>query len=134
MNVKHFIEEKILLFEFTEELDHHESEKIRRRVDYEIQRFIPKRVIFDFDRVVFMDSAGIGLIIGRYKLANMLGGKVHVTNMKQSVRKIFEMSGMQRIISEIWDKKDPVPIRKDPVPFEKRPGPQLLETKEVQYE
>ena len=40
MNVKHFIEDKILLFEITEELDHHQTEKIRNRADYEIQRFI----------------------------------------------------------------------------------------------
>ena len=69
MNVKHFIEDKVLVFEITEELDHHISEIIRRRIDYEIQRFMPKRVILDFNRVVFMDSAGVGLVIGRYKTA-----------------------------------------------------------------
>ena len=69
MNVNHLIEDKTLIFEITEELDHHESEKIRKRADYEIQRFMPKKVIFDFKRVKFMDSAGIGLILGRYKQA-----------------------------------------------------------------
>ena len=69
MNVKHFVEDKVLVFEITEELDHHISEIIRRRIDYEIQRFMPKRVILDFNRVVFMDSAGVGLVIGRYKTA-----------------------------------------------------------------
>ena len=63
MNVKHFIEDRLLVFEITEELDHHTCENIRRRADYEIQRFMPKRVVFDFNRVVFMDSAGIGLVI-----------------------------------------------------------------------
>lgn len=66
MNVKHFIEDKSLIFEVTEELDHHTCEKIRKRADYEIQRFMPKKVIFDFLKVRFMDSAGIGLILGRY--------------------------------------------------------------------
>ena len=42
MKIKHFIEEKMLIVEITEDLDHHESEKIRRRVDYEIQRFLTK--------------------------------------------------------------------------------------------
>ena len=73
MNVNHFIEDKTLVFEITEELDHHESEKIRKRADYEIQRFMPRRVIFDFKRVKFMDSAGIGLLIGRYKQAESYG-------------------------------------------------------------
>ena len=98
MKIKHFIEEKMLLVEITEDLDHHESEKIRRRVDYEIQRFLPKRVIFDFSRVVFMDSAGIGLIIGRYKTVASYGGKLELINVGKKVKRIFEMSGLLRMI------------------------------------
>ena len=45
-----------------------------------------------------MDSAGIGLIIGRYKFTNMLGGKLEVANLTQSVKKIFEMSGILKLI------------------------------------
>ena len=98
MKIKHFIKEKMLVIEITEELDHHESEKIRRRVDYEIQRFIPKRVIFDFNRVVFMDSAGIGLIIGRYKTTVSYGGSLELINVNEKVRRIFEMSGILKMI------------------------------------
>ena len=93
-------EDKLLIFKMNEEIDECEVQKIRRKLDNEIERYMPKEIIFDFNNVSFMDSAGIGLIIGRYKLANMLGGKVQVANMTQPVRKIFEMSGMQRIISE----------------------------------
>lgn len=99
MNVKHFIEDKTLLFEFTEELDHHEAEKIRKRADYEIQRFMPKKVIFDFKRVNFMDSAGVGLIIGRYKSANCYGGNLELINVKPKIKKIFDMAGILKIIS-----------------------------------
>ena len=98
MNVKHFIEDKLLLFEFTEELDHHASEKIRKRADYEIQRFMPKKVLFDFRRVCFMDSAGIGLIVGRYKTTTSYGGIVEIVNVNDKVRKVFEMSGILKII------------------------------------
>lgn len=98
MNVKHFIEDKLLLFEFTEELDHHQAEKIRKRADYEIQRFMPKKVMFDFKKVNFMDSAGIGLIIGRYKVANCYGGKVEMLNVNNKVKRIFEMSGVLKIV------------------------------------
>jgi len=59
---------------------------------------MPRKVIFDFDSVTFMDSAGIGLIIGRYKFVNMLGGKLEVANLTESVKKIFEMSGILRLI------------------------------------
>lgn len=97
-------EDKQLIFKMDEEIDECTAQKIRRKLDNEIERHMPKEVIFDFNNVSFMDSAGIGLIIGRYKLANMLGGKVQVANMAMPVRKIFEMSGLQKIIPEITQK------------------------------
>ena len=100
-------EDKQLLFKLEEDIDEYAVQKIRRKLDNEIERYMPKEVIFDFNNVSFMDSAGIGLIMGRYKLASMLGGKVEVTNMNHSVKKIFEMSGMQRIIPEKKCKTEP---------------------------
>ena len=98
MESKFYEKDKLLIFKITEDIDDHSVQKIRRRADYEIERYMPKRVIFDFDSVTFMDSAGIGLIIGRYKFANMLGAKLEVSNLTQSVKKIFEMSGLLRLI------------------------------------
>ncbi len=63
-----------------------------------MERYMPKRVIFDFDCVTFMDSAGIGMVIGRYKFANMIGAKLEVSNLTQSVKRIFEMSGILKLI------------------------------------
>ena len=90
--------DKLLQIKIIEEIDEYSAQKIRRRIDYEIERYIPKKVIFDFDCVTFMDSAGIGLIIGRYKIANMLGAKVEIANLTHSVKKIFEMSGILKLI------------------------------------
>ena len=98
MESKFYKEEKLLLFKIMDEIDDFSVHKIRRRADYEIERYMPKRVVFDFNNVSFMDSAGIGLIIGRYKFANMLGGKLEVTNLTDSVKKIFEMSGILKLI------------------------------------
>lgn len=98
METKFYKKDKVLIFKITEEIDDNSVQKIRRRADYEIERYMPKRVIFDFDSVSFMDSAGIGLIIGRYKFANMLGGKLEVTNLTPAVKRIFEMSGILRLI------------------------------------
>ena len=94
-------EDKQLIFKMDEDIDECEVQKIRRKLDNEIEKYMPKEVIFDLNNVSFMDSAGIGLIIGRYKLANMLGGKVQVANMTAPVRKIFEMSGVLKIIPEV---------------------------------
>lgn len=91
-------EDKLLVIKITEEIDHHSTEKIRRKADNEITRYMPRKVVFDFNKVSFMDSAGIGMVIGRYKTANMLGGVVEMINVKPSIKKIFEMSGVLKII------------------------------------
>ena len=91
-------ENKMLVLKIVDEIDECSAQKIRREADYEIKRYMPRKVIFDFDSVTFMDSAGIGLILGRYKFVNILGGKLEVANLTQSVRRIFEMSGLLRLI------------------------------------
>ena len=98
MESKFYEEKKLLVFKITDEIDDCSVQKIRRRADYEIERYMPRKVVFDFDSVTFMDSPGIGLIIGRYKFTNMLGGKLEVANLTQNVKKIFEMSGILKLI------------------------------------
>ena len=98
METTFYDKDKLLIFKITEEIDEYSVQTLRRKADYEIERYMPKRVIFDFNSVTFMDSAGIGLIIGRYKFANMLGAKLELSNLTQSVKKIFEMSGILKLI------------------------------------
>ena len=98
MESKFYEEDKLLVFKITDEIDDCSVQKIRRKADYEMERYMPKRVIFDFTCVTFMDSAGIGMIIGRYKFANMLGAKLEVSNISSSVKRIFDMSGILKLI------------------------------------
>lgn len=98
MDVNYLKKDKQLIIKFTEEIDHHTTEKIRRRADYEIERYIPRKIIFDFDKVSFMDSAGIGLLLGRYKNAISLGARVELKNVNKSIYKILKMSGITRLI------------------------------------
>lgn len=98
MESKFYAEDKLLVFKIIDEIDDCTVQKIRRKADYEMERYMPKRVIFDFNSVTFMDSAGIGMVIGRYKFANMLGAKLEVRNLTQAVKKIFEMSGILKLI------------------------------------
>lgn len=74
-------------------------------MDNEIQRYMPKRTVFDFDKVTFMDSAGIGMLIGRYKVARMLGGSVELINVSPGIKKIFEMCGVLKIIPIVDNKR-----------------------------
>ena len=80
MESKFYEKDKLLIFKMTDEIDDHSVQKIRRKADYEMERYMPKRIVFDFDSVTFMDSAGIGLLIGRYKFANMLGARLEISN------------------------------------------------------
>lgn len=98
MESKYYNKDKLLVLKLTEEIDECSVQKIRRKADYEIERYMPKEVVFDFDSVTFMDSAGIGLIIGRYRLANMLGANLEITNVSETIKKILEMSGILKII------------------------------------
>lgn len=106
MESKFYEDKKMLVFKITDEIDDCSVQKIRRRADYEIERYMPRKVVFDFDSVTFMDSAGIGMVIGRYKQTAMLGGKMALANLTESVRKIFEMSGVLRLIPEVELSKD----------------------------
>ena len=68
MKVTYNTVDKLLIMRITEEIDHHTASKIRSRADFEIEKTMPSKVIFDFSEVTFMDSSGIGMVIGRYKL------------------------------------------------------------------
>lgn len=91
-------DKKVLTLVIKEEIDEHTTEKLRRKIDNEITRFLPRKVIFDFSNVNFMDSAGIGMLLGRYKVVKMLGGELEVININRQVKKLFEMSGILKII------------------------------------
>ena len=99
MDIQYLKEDKSLLFKITEEIDHHAVEKLRRKADFEIEKHIPRKVIFDFSNVTFMDSAGIGLILGRYKNISSLGGSLEIVNATETVNKILMMSGINKIIN-----------------------------------
>ena len=105
MIINYYKKDKLLKIELTEEIDQHTVEKIRRTIDDEIERFIPGKVVFDFSNISFMDSSGIGMVIGRYKLTKMLGGNLEIINVNKQTKKIFDMSGVTRIIKIDESKK-----------------------------
>ena len=98
MKITYIKKDKRLIFEIEEDIDECCVQKIRRRIDNEIQRYMPKEVLTATIKFSFMDSAGIGLIIGRYKLINMIGGELKIANVNTQIQKIFEMSGLLRLI------------------------------------
>ena len=99
MEINYSKKDKLLKVEITEEIDHHIVEKIRRKVDDEITRHMPRKTVFDFDRVSFMDSAGMAMLIGRYQMMKLIGGETEIVNISPNVKRILEMSGINKIIS-----------------------------------
>ena len=101
--IKYSLEDKNLIIELNvPELDHHITNEVRDGIDYVLNSRPIKNIIFDFKNIRFMDSSGIGVIIGRYKKIANDGGKVSVINVNARVKKIFDLSGMNKIIS-IYD-------------------------------
>ena len=80
------------------ELDHHTAEEVRSRIDDRIDRTGFYKVIMDFTNVNFMDSSGIGVVIGRYKKLLLKKGKINMIGAKGAVKRVFELSGMFKII------------------------------------
>ena len=76
------------------EIDHHIAEKIRNDIDDEIRLYGTKNLILDFSKVTFMDSSGVGVVLGRYKKLKEIGGKVTVRNAGRLVKQILELSGV----------------------------------------
>ena len=93
-------ESKCLIVKINEEIDHHTCDKIKNKIDLTINFRNTEKLIFDFSGVNFMDSSGIGMVMGRYKEMNKNGGKTVVVGLKPTVRKIFSMSGLFKILEE----------------------------------
>jgi stage II sporulation protein AA (anti-sigma F factor antagonist) len=80
------------------ELDHHTIEYIREKIDSEIIKSTTKNLVFDFSNVSFMDSSGIGVIMGRYKNIKKLNGQAALINVNMHIRRILEMAGVLKIV------------------------------------
>jgi len=87
-----------LIIRIIGELDHHTAEYVRQKIDGELLKSTTRNIIFDFSELSFMDSSGIGVIIGRYKNILKLNGKAAVVNTNDQIMRILDMSGILKII------------------------------------
>lgn len=82
-----------------QEIDHHKALDIRFEIDSEIKEKAPNRLILDFTEVTFMDSSGIGLIMGRQKLLKERKGEVVVKSPAPSIKKVMRLAALDRLVS-----------------------------------
>lgn len=103
--MKYEVQENCLTIFLPQDLDHHSAEEIKKEADHLIERNHIRYVIFDFSKTGFMDSSGIGVIMGRYKLVSMFGGEVWAVHTNERIRKILVMSGAAKIMKIYEEEK-----------------------------
>ena len=79
------------------ELDHHSAAGIRAQIDNAAELNMPSLLILDFTRVSFMDSSGIGLVMGRYRNLSRYGAKLHITGTSPQIYKVMKLSGIEKL-------------------------------------
>ncbi|UMZ73921.1 STAS domain-containing protein [Natranaerofaba carboxydovora] len=93
-------EEDNLIVSLEGEFDHHYADEFRERVDEELNKGIYKNLILELSKLWFMDSSGLGAILGRYKnLSSKTGGNVKACGLSPQVEKVFELAGLKKLIS-----------------------------------
>lgn len=90
--------EETLVVELFGEIDHNQAAKGRDRIDHALDNYKTKNLIFDFSKVTFMDSSGIGMILGRYRKMGEKSGNMAIVCCSKMVRSIMNMSGVFSVI------------------------------------
>ncbi|EKQ50357.1 MULTISPECIES: anti-sigma F factor antagonist [unclassified Clostridium] len=88
----------ILIITLNGELDHNSAEEVRVKIDDRIDRDNIEKAILDFSGVTFMDSSGIGAVLGRYKKLSNKGGILCIAEPSKNVNRIFELAGLYKLI------------------------------------
>ncbi|MDE5855133.1 MAG: STAS domain-containing protein [Ruminococcus sp.] len=83
------------------EIDHHTAKNLRSELDKFVITMQPEVLAIDFSNITFMDSSGIGFIIGRYKLLKECGGQLEIHSPQPYIRRVLKLSGIERIVKII---------------------------------
>lgn len=104
------IRQKVLTIRMPRELDHHSAQEIRLKADRLIAEKNINQVEFDFRNTEFMDSSGIGLVMGRYQNIRLLGGIVMATHVNDRIFKILQLAGVTKVIGidreKFWNQSE----------------------------
>lgn len=100
------VRKRTLLIRFHSDIDHHNAVQIRTKADRLIERGDLRNVVFDFGEVHFMDSSGIGMIMGRYKQVIFHGGTIAACSVSNEVDRILKISGLYRVMDKFDSAED----------------------------
>lgn len=100
------LREETLIIRLKEDLDHHTALAVRETADSLLERTSAKNVLFDFSGIDFMDSSGIGVIMGRYRQVSFCGGSVFATGIGDNIARILNFSGLNKILKRYDSTED----------------------------
>ncbi len=97
MSVKISVKGEVVTAYLGGELDHHSAREMREAIDASIELNMPSLLVLDFSGVSFMDSSGIGLVMGRYRNLQPTGAQLHITGTSPQITKVMRLSGIERL-------------------------------------
>ena len=97
-------QESTLIARLIGELDHHGASTVRERIDTAVLQQRCRRLTLDFSGLTFMDSSGIGLIMGRYRLMQTLGGELTIQGASTRLESVIRLAGLEKL--PIWDETE----------------------------
>jgi stage II sporulation protein AA (anti-sigma F factor antagonist) len=98
----------VLVVRLNGELDHHTAEQVRYQIEDELGKDRYFHLVLNLKNLDFMDSSGLGMILGRYKKVSQLGGKMVLCSIQPSVYRLMEMSGLFKILPTFEDEQTAV--------------------------
>lgn len=98
------IQNRYLWIHMPEELDHNMADQIRKEADAKMLQETVDHIVFDFSKTRFMDSSGIGFIVGRYKKMQCLGGKVIVVHASRRIQQMLSMAGLKEYVHVVEER------------------------------
>ena len=101
MDNRVWVKDAVMTIRLPEEVDHFVADRLREEAGEILVERNVREVVFDFRKTVFMDSSGIGMIMGRYRQIYMLGGEICAAHANERVKKILTMSGVTKIMEII---------------------------------
>ena len=93
------VKNQCLVIRLPKEIDHYQAEKVRTECEQSFMKFIIRDIIFDFSDTSFMDSSGIGLVLGRVRKIHPINGKVYLFGGNELIQKMWEMSGILNLVT-----------------------------------
>ncbi len=115
MAVQIDIADEVMIARIIGDIDHHNAKELRETIDDAVVKGQIRDLELDFRDVSFMDSSGIGLVMGRYKLMQELGGRLHLQNVAGHLKKVMVLAGLDRlaVLDRPEREKHPTPDRKE---------------------